>query len=54
MHPPHVFRLNKDAKEMTVYLFTTIVLTLFTLGVTLIDLCAIKATPFDRVTLIGL
>ena len=37
MHPPHVFGLNKDTKEMTVYLFTTIVLTLFTLGVTLID-----------------
>ena len=47
---PHVFRPKKDAKEMTFYLFTIILLTLFTLGVT----SAIKVTPFDGVTLVGL
>ena len=44
--PPHVFRPQKDAKEMRVYLFSIyiyiyiyiaiIIITLFTLGVTLI------------------
>ena len=34
---PYVFHSKKDAKEMAVYLFTIIILTLFTLGVTLID-----------------
>ena len=34
--PPHVFHLKQDAKEVRVYLFTIIILTLFTLGVTLI------------------
>ena len=35
--PQHVFRPKKDAKEITVYFsFMTIMLTLFTLGVTLI------------------
>ena len=66
--PPHVFRPKKDAKEMTVFLFTIIILTLFTLGVTLIDRSkllqvraikvtpsAIKVTPFGAVgNLIGL
>ena len=36
MHSPNVFCPKKDAKEMTVYLFMVIILTLFTLGVTLI------------------
>ena len=34
---PLHFSFQKDAKEMAVYLFTIIILTLFTLGVTLID-----------------
>ena len=35
--PSHVFRPKKYTKEMTVYLFTMTVVTLFTLGVILID-----------------
>ena len=34
--PPHVCLPKKDANEMIVYLFTIIILTLFTLEVTLI------------------
>ena len=53
--PSHVFRPKKDAKEVTVYLFTIIILTLLTLTWGNFDRSikvtpsAIKITQFDGV-----
>ena len=52
--PQLVFCLKKDTKEMTIYLFTIIILNLSTLGVIKVTPSAIKITQFDGVTLIGL
>ena len=52
--PQLAFCLKKDTKEMTIYLFTIIILNLSTLGVIKVTPSAIKITPFDGVTLIGL
>ena len=64
--PPHVFRLKKDAKEMTVFfIYDNYINFIYTWGnfdrsikvtpgMIKVTPSAIKVTPFDGITLIGL